>query len=135
MSERADAVRRLVEASNASGWDPITVSEHVHPDVRSYPVENFPGPAVYEGRAGVVVFTAEFISTFDGLHWEIERLIEDGERVVVLIRMRGSAKTTGAPVDWRFGGIYGDFRDGLPAEVRFFNDQESALRAAGLEDG
>src|SRR4029079_7634549 len=37
-------------------------------------------------------------------------------------------------IDWPFGGVFGDFRDGLFAEARYFMDQNAALEAVGLKE-
>jgi hypothetical protein len=128
-----ETIRRMIEEANASGWDPeLLVNEWVHPEARTYPAPDFPGPDVYVGREDIAVFVREWTSTFDDLHWDVEQLIDHGDRVVVLARMIGRSRTTGAAVDWPFGGVFGDFRSGMFAEARYFMDQKAALEAVGL---
>jgi hypothetical protein len=63
-----------------------------------------------------------------------EQLIDLGDRVVVLARMIGTSRTTGAAVDWPFGGVFADFCGGMFAEGRYFMDHKAALEAAGLSE-
>ena len=81
-----------------------------------------------------ITWRPEWTSTFDDLRWELEQVIDLGDRVVVLARMVGRSKTTGTAVDWPFGGLFGDFRGGMFAEARYFMDHTAALEAAGLSE-
>jgi ketosteroid isomerase-like protein len=133
--QNGESIRRMIETANASGWDPESVvNEWVHPEARVYPAADFPGPDVYVGREDAAAFVREWTSTFDDLRWELEQLIDLGDRVVVLARMIGRSRTTGNAVDWPFGGLFGDFRGGMFTEARYFMDQKAALEAAGLSE-
>ena len=132
--QNVESIRRMIETANASGWNPDIVDEWVHPEARVYPASDFPGPDVYVGREDVTAFLREWISTFDDLRWELEQLIDLGDRVIVLARMIGTSGTSGIAVDWPFGGVFGDFRDGMFAEARYFMDQKAALEAVGLSE-
>src|SRR6185437_7649973 len=99
--ENVEALRQMVEAANASGWDAgALVNDWVHPEARMYPAPDFPGPNVYVGREDIVTFVREWTSTFDDLRWEVEQLIDLGDRVLVLARMIGRSGTTGTAIDW-----------------------------------
>ena len=133
--ENVETIRRMIETANASGWDPESVvNEWVHPEARIYPAPDFPGPNVYVGREEVAAFIREWTSTFDDLRWELEQLIDLGDRVVVLARMIGRSRTTGTAIDWPFGALFGDFRGGMFAETRYFMDHTAALEAAGVSE-
>jgi ketosteroid isomerase-like protein len=132
--ENVETIRQMIEAANASGWDAeALVNNWVHPEARTYPAPDFPGPDVYVGREDIATFVREWTSTFDDLRWELEQVIDLGDRVLVLARMIGRSGTTGTAIDWPFGGVFGDFRDGLFAEARYFMDQKAALVAVGLK--
>jgi hypothetical protein len=133
--ENVETIRQMIESANASGWDPESVANRwVHPEARIYPAPDFPGADVYVGREDIASFVGEWTSTFDDLRWDVEQLIDLGDRIVVLARMIGRSKTTGTTVDWPFGGLFDDFRDGMFAEARFLMDHKAALEAAGLTD-
>jgi ketosteroid isomerase-like protein len=130
--ENVETIRRMIEEANASGWDAERlVSEWVHPEARVYPAPDFPGPDVYVGREDIAAFIREWTSTFDDLRWDLEQLIDLGDRVAVLARMSGRSRTTGAAVDWPFGVLFGAFGGGMFSEARYFMDHEAALEAAG----
>jgi ketosteroid isomerase-like protein len=135
MKENVETIRLMVEAANASGWDAnAVVGNWVHSEARMYPAPDFPGPGLYVGREAIATFVREWTSTFNGLRWEVEQLTDLGDRVLVLARMIGESRTTGTAVDWPFGGVFGDFRDGMFAEARFFMDRAAALQAVGLSE-
>jgi uncharacterized protein len=135
LQANVETIREMVESANASGWDSESVvNDWVHPEGRMYPAPDFPGSDVYVGREEMGAFIREWTSTFDDLRWELEQLIDLGDRVVVLARMVGKSRTTGTAIDWPFGGVFADFRDGTFAEARFFMDQKGALEAVGLSE-
>jgi ketosteroid isomerase-like protein len=132
--QNVELVRRDLEGLNAAGWDPAAALALVlHPEVRIYPPAEGPGPEVYEGEEGRAALIREWTSTFDHLRAEIERLIDDGDRVIALLRMRGRGKASGVEVDWSLGFIASDFSDGGAREVRWFMSTEQTLAAAGME--
>jgi ketosteroid isomerase-like protein len=133
--ENVETIRQMVETANASGWEAeAVVDDWVHPEARVYPAPDFPGPDVYVGRADIATFIREWTSTFDDLRWELEQIIDLGDRVLALTRMIGRSGTTGTAIDWPFGVVFGDFRDGLFAEARYFMDQKAALEVVGLSE-
>jgi hypothetical protein len=129
-----ELVRRAIEGLNAAGWDPDTEPRLVHPEGRIYPPREWPGPEVYEGDEGAAELIREWTSTFDGFHGEFERLIDDGGRVIALLRIRGVSKTSGVEIDWPLGFIASDFADGRAREIRWFMSPEQTLAASGLRD-
>jgi ketosteroid isomerase-like protein len=131
--ENVELVRSSFDALNATGWDPDATAGFVHPDARIYPPAEWPGPEVYEGREGRAALIREWTSTFDRLRGEIERLIDDDDRVIALLRMRGISKASRVEVDWPLGFIASDFDDGRAREVRWFMSREQTLAAAGIE--
>jgi hypothetical protein len=64
---------------------------------------------------------------------EIERLLDAGDRVVSLFRLRAVGAGSGAAVERR-DGIMWTFRDDKLFRVDYFNDQDEALEAVGLRD-
>jgi SnoaL-like protein len=130
--ENVELVRRSFETLNAMGWDPDATPGFVHPEGCIYPPAEWPGPELYEGREGRDALIREWTSTFD-LRGEIERLIDDDDRVIALLRMRGISKAGRVEVDWTLGFIASDFADGRAREVRWFMSPEQTLAAAGIE--
>jgi ketosteroid isomerase-like protein len=100
-------------------------------DVVNVAFEGWPDEPVYHGRDGIKRVASSWWEYFSGTHMKIERLIEQGDRVVVLITHTGVAE--GVEVEQSLGGII-DFRDGLMCRLRWFLAFDQALAAAGLTE-
>ncbi len=133
--QNVELVRGALEGLNASGWEPGDGPTLLHPDGRMFPPAEWPGAEVYEGTEGRAALIREWTSTFHKLRAEIEQLIDHGDRVIALLRMRGTSKASGVDIDWPLGFIASDFADGdgRAREVRWYMSQEQTLAAAGLE--
>jgi ketosteroid isomerase-like protein len=88
----------------------------------------------YRGRDGIETYLADV-----GDAWEEYRVLADelrdlDDRVVMLGRIEGRGRGSGAWIDAPTGTIF-DYRGGAVSRVRTFLDHGEALRAAGLEDG
>ncbi len=68
--------------------------------------------------------------SFDEFRLEPERFIEEGERVLVLLRNR--ARTGEIEVDQRGGHLW-TMREGRAARMAVYQDQRRALEAIGAE--
>ena len=90
------------------------------------------GPT-YEGLAGWTAFIEDWTSAFDD--WDDEALAvhSAGDKVVVVHRQRGRAKSSGALVDMTNGNVF-TLREGLIARLEFYRDPDEALKAVGLEE-
>ena len=86
----------------------------------------------FHGRAGVVTEAERWEEIWSDYRFEVEDLIEAGDKVVLLYRQVGIAKGSGIEVEERAAWIY-TLREGEIARVEMFQDRETALRAAGLE--
>ena len=125
-------VRANMEQLNAVGWDTDAAAMGMHPEGRLYPPAEWPGPEVYNGRSGWAASIRERTSAFDRLRGDIDRLIDAGDRVIVLLRMSGTSRASGVEVEWPLGYIASDFADGRPRELRWFISQEQAIATAGI---
>jgi ketosteroid isomerase-like protein len=88
-------------------------------------------PLVAEGRAPALRATADLFDAFSEQRPEIERLVEQGERVVALVRAHGRGRASGAVVDAHVGHVW-TIRDGLVQRMEYYGDQDEALAAAGV---
>ena len=130
--ENVEVVRRGVEAWNRGGIDQILPM--FHPNVRAYPFPEWIGPKVYSGHEGFRRLSEEWTENFDEYKWDVERLLDAGDKVVALIYHRGRIKDTDMPISQPIGVVWSQFRDGLVGEGRFFLTWAEALEAAGLSD-
>jgi ketosteroid isomerase-like protein len=73
-----------------------------------------------------------WLEPFDGWEIEAERYIDAGDKVVVFLNQRGTARASGAAVDMRFGQLW-SFKEGLVVRVQLFANPDEALAAAGID--
>jgi ketosteroid isomerase-like protein len=89
------------------------------------------GPRIYHGLDEIGAATAEFLQAW-GFYWmTAEEFLDAGDKVVVL--MQAHARATGADrvLEQRMAGVW-TMRDGRALRVRYYEDTDEALEAAGL---
>ena len=108
-------------------WDRIDaeteVFDHDIPDARN----------PYRGVQGITEWLSDFAEAWDNYAMELERLIDAGDRVVSLFRIRAVGAGSGVPVE-RGDAMVWTFRDDKLARLDYFNDQGQALEAVGLRE-
>ena len=129
-SENVEIVGRALEHFTRTGQpyreimdDGTEIFDHDIPDARN----------PYRGRTGVDDWLSDFGAAWDRYEMHIERLIDVGDRVVSLFRIRAVGAGSGIAVE-RGDGMVWTFRDGKLARLDYFNDQNQALEAVGLGD-
>ena len=83
--------------------------------------------------ADVEKFAADIRENWEELQALPEEFRDLGDRVLVLGRLKGRGKGSGAPVDMPYAGIL-DFRGERIWRHRVYIDRAEGLRAAGLQD-
>ena len=83
----------------------------------------------FHGPAGVVKEARRWEEMWTDYRFEVEGLVDAGDKVVLLYRQVGKAKGSGVEIDERAGWVY-TLRKGKIARVEMFQDREAALRAA-----
>jgi len=86
----------------------------------------------YHGLAGVVEEAQRWERMWTDYRFEVEDLVDAGDKVVLLYHQSGRSKTSGVELEERAGWVY-TLREGKIARVEMFQDRELAFRAAGLE--
>ncbi len=107
-------------------WELITAETEVFD-------HDIPDAGTYRGPEGMARWLADFAESWDSYAMEVERLIDVGERVVSLFRIRAVGAGSGVPVE-RGDAIVWTFRDGQLLRLDYFNDQSQALEAVGLSE-
>ena len=94
-----------------------------------------PDATTYHGHQGVKQFWETWAEAISGMELEIEECRGVGrDRVLAIVRARGTGAGSGAPVaSPRFAEI-ADFRDGRVVKVRVYGGVAAALEAAGLRE-
>jgi ketosteroid isomerase-like protein len=128
--ENVEIVKEALEHFTKTGqpvWELIDadtqVFDHDIPDARN----------PYRGVDGMAKWLSDFAEAWDSYGLEVERLIDAGDRVVSLFRIRAVGAGSGVAVE-RGDGMVWTFRDGKLARLDYFNDQAEALEAAGLSE-
>ena len=128
--EYVERVRRGFERFAETGKTP---GSGLHPDIEVFDHDIPDARNPYRGASGFDEWLSDFASAWDRFEMEIERLIDAGDRVVSLFRLRAVGAGSGAAVERR-DGIVWTYRDDKLFRVEYFNDQDEALEAAGLPE-
>jgi ketosteroid isomerase-like protein len=104
------------------------------PDV-NYEDTTLPGHTgeTYHGRKGVIRATERWIEQYEWLLIEVEQIVDAGDRLVSVQRVRAKARRTGTEFDELLAYLW-TFRDGKIVHFRSFRDPEQAMEAAGLRE-
>ena len=88
-------------------------------------------PAVYEGHEGIRRFYSEVRDVWASYVWQPEEIIEAGENIVALLRSTGRGRGSGVEVE-RDTAMLWSLSGGRAVAVRFFREQDKALRTAAI---
>jgi ketosteroid isomerase-like protein len=92
------------------------------------------GRVVYRGHQGVLRSFAELSEGFEDFGFEVDQLIDAGNRVVALGRMYGRGRTTGIRAEIPLGVICTYGPDGKLIRYESFREPTEALKAVGLSE-
>jgi uncharacterized protein len=129
--ENVEVVRRAFEAFSRDDWDAFIGM--LDPEIEWATTGQFVGGQVYRGHAGVREFLDALGGEFDGFHAEPQGFASASDVVVADIRVSGTGKRSGAPVELQFT-VVASLRSGRVIRVRNFLERQEALKAAGLRE-
>jgi ketosteroid isomerase-like protein len=120
--------------SNANS-DPDAFFEIIDPEVE-WDIRDSSSPmaGLYRGRDAVRDFYRRWAGAFSDWGYDIEEMVEGGDKVVVFVREHGHGRGSGAEVTMQRANVW-TFRKGMVVRFESFSDRESALAAAGLQAG
>jgi len=128
--------KRVVEAFNRRDLDTF-FAELGTPDFEWWPALTRAyeggGFRCYRGRDGVEGFYADTDETWEEFQSVAEEFRDLSDCVVVMSRLKGRGRGSGARVDAPIWNIL-DFRDGRVWRTRAYFDRADALRAAGVSE-
>jgi ketosteroid isomerase-like protein len=90
-------------------------------------------PGTREGADSFNRAVANVFAAWDDVVFETDRLIDNGNDVVALGRLRGHIHGPGMEVESPHGQIW-SFRDGLVTRMEWFNTHREALQAGGIRE-
>ena len=126
--ENVELVREIIAA--VPDWN--AVSALLHPEAR-FDQTRIPGGGVYEGREACGRFFERWFGTWDDIRMTPERFIEDGDRVLALMKIEGRGKGSGVEMETDTAVLY-ELRDGRVVRIQGYMDRAKALEAAGLSE-
>lgn len=124
----AEVVRRSFEALEPGGLD--AAAEQWHPDIEWRAVEGAADDAgVMRGRAALRRYYEDWFETIDDLRASVEEvLVEEGERVAVVVHHAGRGRASGAATEGRYY-VACVVRDGRIVSGREYATREEAVAA------
>jgi ketosteroid isomerase-like protein len=87
----------------------------------------------YLGHEGVVEWLALFAESWDSYEFNVERIVDAGDRVIALAQVRAEGAASGVKVE-RGDAIVYEFRDGEVVRIDYFNSHAAGLAAAGITE-
>jgi ketosteroid isomerase-like protein len=76
---------------------------------------------------------ANVFAVWDDVHFDTDRLIDHGDHVLTLGRLRGHIHGPGMAVESPHGQLW-SFSDGLAIRMEWFNTHQEAMQAAGVRE-
>jgi ketosteroid isomerase-like protein len=131
MSEKNVEIVRRANAEMAQGnfWIP----DLFDPEVRIRWLDAIGAVEETVGLQAMSDFMVNWMSSFEGLTLEAERIIDAGDEVVVIAAWRGRGKASGVDTEWRHASVWA-LRNGRVASIVAYPDPSDALKAAGLSE-
>ena len=130
--ENVEVVRRLNAAFG--GTEPHPPSDFAAPDVvwDMSRFEGWPEQAEYRGMDEYAAFMEAWVAPYDDWAYEVEELIDAGEkRVVARLYQRGRPRGGDGWIEHRYGILY-TVEDGLVQRAQVYATVDEALKATGL---
>jgi ketosteroid isomerase-like protein len=125
VSSDAERLRRAYAAFNSgAGLDWSLIDPAIQHDQR----EGLFLDGVFYGPEGVRAAIEEVESDWQDLQYTLEDVVELGDRVLVLLRMRARVRDSDAVLDAQVAHIW-EFRAGRAVRWDVYGDHASALRA------
>ncbi len=94
-----------------------------------------PDGAEYHGIDGLTAAWRDFLSAWDDFRIETDRVVPgDAGAYALLIRLQARGKGSGMDIDAEVANVV-NLRDGRIVRLEMFWDRETALCAAGAQDG
>lgn len=124
-----DLTRMAYEAINTG--DP-GVLEAIHEEMEFHEPASLPYGGIYRGPDGMGELFGALAEHWDGLHLEIEELVDAGDCVAIRARLQGRAKSTGREVDEPYLELL-RFREGKAIADWIQMDTAAVLQALGRE--
>jgi uncharacterized protein len=136
--ENVDLVRRVYALGDILSLSPDQIDrafrDYLDDQFEARLPPDYPeGEPVFRGREGVAQFAAMIRETWDEWHFEPERFLEAGDRVVVFVQIRGKGGASGVPIELESTHVW-TIRFGRAVSLQVYRDRTEALEASGLRE-
>jgi ketosteroid isomerase-like protein len=129
--ENVEIVRRAYEAANRGDFE--GAHSYVHSEIEFHTYAQSPEAGVYRGKEAVRRYNEGLFEQFESIRFEVEELVDAGDRVVVVTTQHAVPKGGQQEMNVQFAEVW-TIRDGLLAERRSYSTRDQALEAAGLRE-
>jgi ketosteroid isomerase-like protein len=130
--EGVERVREGYAAFNRGDLD--AAIEGLHPNIEWIAWDILPDGSTAQGREAVRSFFKTWREAFDDITVEAEEVIDAGDQVVVVTRVRGRGRYSAADVVAPTVPWVWTIRDGQAVRMEMFANKEEALEAVGLRE-
>jgi uncharacterized protein len=123
--EPTDRLRRAYAAFSADGeidWSLF------HPSIRHDHTQGLFLDGVFFGEEGIRAAVEEIHYDWEDIRYDLLDVIEQGDRVLVLLRMRARVRDTQAELDAQVAHVW-EFREGQAVRWDTYGDHATARRA------
>ena len=128
--ENVEVVRRIVDAW--SRGDFRVKADLLDPDIRIVWLSVFVvGDVETRGIEAATAKMADWLRSWEHVTLTADRIVEAGDRVVLIAVWRARGAESGVATEWRHGQVWA-LRDGKVIEAISYADPTEALEAAGL---
>ena len=137
--ENVELVRRAYEVFNLRelSWSASEffsrASEFFAPDIEIDLSRNVFNAATFRGYEGVERAVVMVNDVWDDFRFEVEELIDAGDKVFAAVQLSGKGKGSGVPVDQHDIHVC-TVRDGKVVRIDVHRNRAEALKAAGLSE-
>jgi uncharacterized protein len=131
--ENVEVVRSAFEAFRAGDMERVfgMVDPAIEWDLSR--ATTWPERPLYRGYNDVLLFFAEWTGEWDDYEFDLEELLDAGDRVVAVVRDGGRSKTAGIRLERRHSEVW-TLRDGKIVRIDLFDTKAEALEAVGLRE-
>jgi ketosteroid isomerase-like protein len=131
--ENLEIVRRVCDAFAAGDLDSVLslVSPEIEWDFSH--ADTWLEDQVYRGYEGITEFFGKWTGEWEDYRFELEEVIDAGDRVVAVVRDEGRGRSSGVKLERRHAEVW-TIRDGRVIRIEPFDRKGEALEAVGLSE-
>jgi ketosteroid isomerase-like protein len=131
-AENVEVVRAMYERRERGDMD---VSEFVHPDIVFIRIGSdlLGDEGEWHGLEAMKAASVEYLNVWDDYRFDVERLMDLDDRVLVLETQTARGKRSGATISREVATLL-TFRDGRIVRWEYYWDRAEALEAAGVSE-